>query len=167
MPNQGWNPRALREWHEQLMDHLILHPTATLADLAARFDAHPQTIGVIVRSDLFQARLAERRGAREREVEDTILAKLRGVAETSLDALQTRIQQEQSKLGLGEIRETADLVLKSLGYGTQTKGVPVSNPSAPPVNLQVVVVGREDLARARAMIRAPREEDEQRVLASG
>jgi hypothetical protein len=145
----AWEPTQLREWHEQVMDFMILNPRATYDEIAQAFNSHPQSIGCIIRSDLFQARLRERRERRGEAVQDRIMAKLGKLAETSVDALQMRIERERQALGIADIRDTAEMALHGLGYGK-----PVGPQRATQeVNLQVVMVSKDELAAARSIMR--------------
>lgn len=144
----AWEPTQLREWHEQVMDFILLNPRATYEEIAQAFQSSAQSIGCIVRSDLFQARLRERREGRNMKVEDRIFAKLNKLAETTVDALTERIEQEKKALGIADIRDTAELALHTLGYGK-----PAQTKAAQDVNLQVVVVSRDELAEARQIMR--------------
>jgi hypothetical protein len=144
----AWEPTQLREWHEQVMDFILLNPRATYEEIAQAFQSSAQSIGCIVRSDLFQARLRERREGRNMKVEDRIFAKLNKLAETTVDVLTERIEQEKKALGIADIRDTAELALHTLGYGK-----PAQAKTAQDVNLQVVVVSRDELAEARQIMR--------------
>lgn len=145
----AWEPTQLREWHEQVMDFILLNPRATYEEIAQAFNSSAQSIGCIVRSDLFQARLRERRETRNMKVEDRIFAKLNKLAETTVDALTARIEREKAALGIADIRDTAELALHSLGYGKPVQAAK----AASEVNLQVVVVSRDELAEARQIMR--------------
>jgi len=140
------------------MDWLLLNPTATYIEAAAAFDVHEGTIGPIMRSDLFQQHLRERRDRMEHAVEKIALNKLQGkvveLATVSIETLTARVEKEKlaagaGSMGVGDIRETADMALKALGYGAPGRGVV---PSAPAIN--VFVIDREALAAARNKMRS-------------
>ncbi len=84
------------------------------------------------------------------------MQKLGKLAETSVDALQMRIEREKAALGLGDIRDTAEMALHGLGYGK-----PVGQSKPAEVNLQVVMVSKDELAAARRIMRrGPVQEDQ-------
>jgi hypothetical protein len=141
----------LKEWHAQVLDFVILNPRATYEDIARKFNCGAVTVASIVRSDIFQARLAERRAVTEDAINDQVVARLRTLTHTSLDVLNDRIEKNGDVIPIADIRETAEMALRSLGYATQGR-VGNTPPSQAP-QVQVVVVGRDDLAEARALMR--------------
>jgi hypothetical protein len=56
-----WTPQRLRDWHENLTELLIENPDLTYEQLAVAMQVHPQSIKLVVTSDLFQLALKERR----------------------------------------------------------------------------------------------------------
>lgn len=142
----SWTPQQLREWHEQLMELLVATPTLTYEQLANMLDVHKQSVMLVVNSDLFQAKLRERREARQKLLDRTIVERIESVAKVSLDALETKIKRQRELLGLDEVRETAEMALRGLGY--------ISN--APKVNNQTqinVLLSKDDLAQARSLMK--------------
>lgn len=150
-----FNPRDLKLWHEVLMDEMILSPRISREELAEKFQTSVQYITNLTTSDLFQHKLAERRERMGRVVEDTALARLTGktarLAEVAIDKLTDTIVRPGSDITLEGVRDTAEMALKSLGFGQTT-----SRPGPAVVNQTVVVIDRETLASARARMRGER-----------
>lgn len=143
----SWNPGKLRQWHEMLMDFMLLNPRATQIEIAEHFDCHPQTISNVVNSDLFKMKFDQRKQSFQARVDGTAIerlqGKLAGVAERALDVLDEKIQAERLSLGIDAVKESAEMVLKSLGYGLQ-------KPAAHATNVQVnLTVSKADLTEAR------------------
>jgi hypothetical protein len=142
----SWTPQQLREWHEQLMDMLIANPTATYEQLGAALNVHKQSVMLVVNSDLFQAKLRDRREMRQASVDRSVLQRVEDLAKVSLENLEDKIKKQRHLLGLDEVRETAEMALRGLGYISNTP-----RQAAPSVNISVVV-GRDDLAAARSLM---------------
>lgn len=139
----------MKQWHEMVIDFMLLNPTATHQEIADQFGVAKETIGYVLRSDMFKMRLEERRARFQAQVDGTAIerlqGKLAGLAERSLDALDEKIAEQRKELGIGETRETAEMALKALGYGAPQK----SNSGGTVIN---VLVSRDDLARARELM---------------
>lgn len=154
-----WAPTKLRTWHELLMDFMLLRPDASHEEAAAHFDCHVGTISVVVNTDLFKARLAERRERMSKEVETQAREKLSGkiadMADASLDILNKRLKDERTKLGLGAVptlemhavQETLGTALKALGFGATPPA------SLPAQHTNVIFVDKDLLASARNRMR--------------
>ena len=151
----AWEPQKLQHWHEVLMDFYILNPSATNEEAAEALMVHPQTVQIVRNSDLWQARFELRREQFVHKADAISLQRLNGkvlqLAEAGVDVLTQRIEAERKNLGLGTegVRETTDMALKALGYGTK---VP---PTSKVVNnTQVnVIVSADELAEARRRMR--------------
>lgn len=144
----SWTPQQLREWHEQCMDLLISAPALTYEQLAEMLGVHKQSVYLVVNSDLFQAKLRDRRERRQDKVDRSVLDRVESLAKASLDGLEEKIRKQRSILGLDEMRETAEMALRGLGYISNAPRV-----SMAPTNISVVI-GRDDLAAARNMMQS-------------
>ena len=141
----SWTPQQLREWHIRLMDMLVANPTATYEQLAMELNVHKQSVMLVVNCDLFQEELRRRRGLRSEAVDKSVLERVEAVAKVSLDTLEKKIKEQRILLGLDEVRETAEMALRGLGY--------ISNAPKQTVQAQInVVVNRDDLASARDLM---------------
>jgi hypothetical protein len=76
---------------------------------------------------------------------DRINRKLHGLTERAIDVLDEKIQAERMAIGIEQVRETVDMALKAVGYGS-----PQSGRSAIQNNV-TVVVPRNALEEARVL----------------
>lgn len=121
---------ALRPRHLAIMDFMLAHVTLPYGQIAARFGVTPAWLSTVVNSDLFQAKLNERRSLMETRQRELMGEKLLTIADKSLNALNDALDDEEvgvkTKL---EISKTALTALGYLGSGkreTQTQG-PITN----------------------------------------
>lgn len=118
---------GLQPWHMRIVDYMLLNPNSKIKDVANAFDVTPQWIGQLLKTDAFreyyQMRMEEHHGF----VQTQVIAKMQGVAVKSLDVMAEKLEAPQD-LTIGQVQETASLVLKSLGFGTQVGGVSVRLP---------------------------------------
>jgi len=134
--------------HEALLNHLILYPNATGAELALAFQRTPAWISTIIHSQIFQAKLAERQDQIFSEAVIDVRTKLEGVAHAAVEKLGTCLQNTQDPK---YVLDVADKALHRLGYAP-SRSVP-SGGSV--VNQQVNVYGEVDaatVAHARSLI---------------
>jgi len=150
--------QELKSWnikHEAIMNWLLLHPTATLKECAAAFDLSSTWLGVIVNSDAFKTRLAERQdkvfSATMLELND----KLHGLAHVGVERLAEKIESsEDPKFILDAVDKVLDRV-----YGK--KGGEATHVTNQQININQVdsdtlVAARELMDRAR-LLRKPME----------
>ncbi len=97
---------------------------------------------IVRNSDVFHAEFERRREALSQTVTADIADRVTKLAMLSLDVLKERIERDRGSVSLRELRETAKLVLKMLGYGA-----PRHN-EGPSVNVDIRVDART-LAEAR------------------
>jgi hypothetical protein len=81
----NWTPQQLREWHIQAMDLLVANPAISYEEMAKVLDVHPQSVRLVVTSDLFQAKLKDRREARHSQVERSVLERVERERRGKLD----------------------------------------------------------------------------------
>ena len=128
------------------MDWMLENPGGALRDCAVYFGYTQAWVSTVIHSDIFQAKLRERRGDIEAVVAADIPAKLRAVADIALEKLAAQLESSDNA---GFIHETADMVLNRLGYGPKSSPGPVGG-----VNVQQnnFFVPREVLAELRGRI---------------
>jgi hypothetical protein len=97
---QSSKVQKVRPWHENVIDEIIASPRITQEELARRFNTSKQYICIIVNSDAFKNRLAERR----EEIIDPVVSmavesrfaslddKLNAVAASALDKLLDKLE---------------------------------------------------------------------------
>jgi len=121
------------------MDWMEKNPDRDLCECAVDFKKSRTWIYTLVNSDIFQARWKERRSA----ITNRIHAQLENLAGTSLGKLEHKLRTTPN-LGIGPIRETAQMALDALGYSSK-KG----NNQAPGVQVNIGLIDRKVLAEAR------------------
>jgi hypothetical protein len=132
-------------WYDSIIDDILANPGTSIKETAKRLGRHPQTISLVVGSDLFRARWAQRRAQFNDALESRLTAKLAVVAEKSLDATIQILDKKRESIPLPVLNDVVKNSLDRLGYGP-------SAPQAAPavqVNVSSNVVSAEALARAR------------------
>lgn len=137
--------KRVEDWHDSLIEFLMLNPTVVQRDIARHFNVSYSWMSMVLNSDLFKERLAERRERHATLVSRTVIDRVQSVAEQSLDELSRRLDEDPEKLPTGEVRETASLALKSLGIGVPSAAGTQINAG----QVNVVTIDSDVLARAR------------------
>ena len=146
---------GLRQRHqfffESMIDEMLLKPSITAKELALKFDRSPKSISLILSSDMFRARFAQRRETVNKEIAARILGTVHRIAEASLDVVEKTITENPAKLSFSQVTELAKDSLQILGYGAPKVPAGVAG-----VNVTVNTTGveRAVLEEARAALRA-------------
>jgi hypothetical protein len=83
--------------HEAMIDLILQDPTVTQSELAAVFNLTPGWIQVVLNSDSFQARLAQRKAALvDPQITRTLNERLKTVAIQSMDIISEKLADERS-----------------------------------------------------------------------
>jgi hypothetical protein len=133
--------------HRFIVDWELEHPGGKMKELAAILGCTEAHLSVVRNSDAFKDYRDRRRQAHDEKISKSVIEGVEELANTSVEVLNERIQKEREDLGLGIIKETADMALKALGYGGNRNGPLVGN-----LNI-INGVPTEDLERARAKMR--------------
>lgn len=133
--------------HDAMIDFVLANPDLTQGEIAKHFGYTPAWISRVFCSDAFQARLAQRR---EDTINPVITAsfedRLKGLAATSVDILQAKLEASQSAdLAL----KTLEISAKAAGYGARKENVNVQN------NFVVALPPKVDNADAWAAANRP------------
>lgn len=140
----------LSDMHEEMVDWLILNPTKPRSEMAKAFQVTQPWLSTIIHSDVFQAKLAAKKGiifnnAIARPLQERLL----GAAHIALDRL------EEALVGVGDVEvftKAVDMLAKATGNFRSTQQ---SGPLSPPGSVFVqnnYSVTPEDLARARQLV---------------
>lgn len=112
--------------HEAMVDTLIAHPATTPAQLAVMFGYTVEGVRIVMRTDAFREKLAERKG----ELVDPLLTakvedRLNALADLSIQKLLEKLNNPapSDKLVLG----AAELSTRALGYGARKDAPTVQN----------------------------------------
>lgn len=146
---KSFNPKTVSWWHEQLADWMLLNPDRSIKEAAIVFDVGVNYLYLLKNSDTFKEYWNQRRAAREAKLDDnvgemlgTVQNKVSAVADIALDQLLEQLEKNQAAQSAGapiithdELRSTADMALKKLGYGLPAPG----NGASPVQNTQINV----------------------------
>lgn len=113
---------SLSNRHEAILEALVANPHRTHGDIARMMGYTDAWFSIIYHSDAFQARYRERMAGVYDETQETIRAKLEGIAHIALDKLGDVIQTTRDE---GTIVDIADKTLHRLGFA------PSKGPGAP------------------------------------
>lgn len=135
---------------------MIRDPSTKIQDIAAELAKSPNTISMIVNTDLFQEYLSRRKEQWRKEHDFAILSKVTRVAELSLDSVAEQFEKKKDQVPLGMAVEAMTSALDRLGYGPKqapTVAVQVNDNSSRTQTVVVQGVGASALEEARAALR--------------
>lgn len=115
-----------RWWYPGIADWIIRNPEGKLQDCAQELQKAYSTIAFIVRTDMFQEYLAQRRQQWQKDHDFTIVSKVTRVAEKSLDLLLDKMDKQADKIPMQLVTEVATSALDRLGYGPKAQGASVN-----------------------------------------
>jgi len=123
---------SVRYTHDAIIDEILVDPAISQGELARRFGYSQAWVSIIINSDAFKARLAERKGELvDPAIRASIEERLESLAKRSLDRLLDRVE---SSVPLKPMELVA---IAKLGVGDRPAGPAVSNNlyvfTAPPV----------------------------------
>lgn len=113
-----YEPQKVRPGHDAIVDAVLANPKATAVQVAASTGYSVEYCRVLMRSDAFQERLAERRGELvDPELRLRIETRLDVVAGAALDEALARL--ESGRASENFIARMSDVVLKAKGLGAR------------------------------------------------
>lgn len=148
--NGRYHLSGLKHWHIQIVDYLLVNPSATNKDIAKFFNVHPQWVGSVRNADAFQEYYAKRMETHQSFVSEELVSKMQGLASRALDKMVEKIDADA--VSVSQLQTAADMSLKALGYGA--KPVTINSTGSGTVN--VMSVSSETLEAARAKMHARR-----------
>jgi hypothetical protein len=137
--------------YDAIVDWLVLNPEKNQRDCADHFGLTQGWLSILIRSDMFQAKLQARRAEVTSRVASAIPEKLKAVADIALDKLADQVAKSEDP---EFILNAADKALHRMGFAPATARSPGA--LTPPGGMQqnnFFMVGTEDLALARARMK--------------
>lgn len=128
-----------RWWYSSIADLMIRNPDWTQQQIAASLNKHPNTITMIVGTDLFREFLAQRKAAFRADHDFALNARLTNVATEGLDIILDQLRTKKTQIPLQAALKITESALDRLGYA------PASSP-------QVVVDQRTIDNRQQTMV---------------
>jgi hypothetical protein len=142
-PQAAWDRKSLKPWHHELLERMVLDPTASLKDHAKALGKHEVTVGQVARSDMFLAKLEELRGQRERLMVLEIDAKMDQTITKGLDRVHEAVSKKDCDPGFA--------LSAVVSLDKQRRGTKVGPGASFGVN---IAIDAGDLAHARTLIQA-------------
>lgn len=137
----------LSHTHLAILDYMLVHPKASMGEVALAFGYTAPWLSTLINSDLFQEELRVRRAGLARVVEEQIRGSLEEVAKKGIHKLGEIMDDKDVDARVAvDITKTA---LQGLGFGKQSAGTPAT----PQVNIQNnFIADSNTLAQAKAML---------------
>jgi len=112
---------GMRAWHEELLEFLLAHPRASLAETAIYFNASISWLSIVKNSDAFQELWAKRREEHFNRVSINVSERITALAEVTVDALTVKMEKaiQTDTATIDQLKEVGDMALKALGFGAK------------------------------------------------
>lgn len=135
--------------HDAILDYMLVNPGMKLSKVARHFDVSQAWLSVIIHSDAFQAKLAEKDGLQYETIVIPLREQVMGVAQVGVEKLGECLENASASSDKQFIADTTDSLLKNLGYS------PKSAAPSPPAAVQqnFFVADKESLEKAREKMR--------------
>jgi IS30 family transposase len=99
---------------------MIRRPSGAINEIAKELNKHPNTISMIINTDMFQEYLARRKDQWHKEHDFALMSKVTRVAELALDSVATHLETKRDQVPLPIAVEAMTSALDRLGYGPKT-----------------------------------------------
>lgn len=146
-------PPRFKLWHESLIDLILQHPDFTQKELAAAIGKSAVSVGMVMRSDMFQARLAVRRQEHNLLISQSIIAASQQIAKKSLFQLNEKLDENSvtKRISARDLGDIAREAMDRIGLGPKQPDIVVqTNVQSNTTN---VTVSQDALMRARGRLR--------------
>jgi len=130
--------------HHAIMDYMLANPTRKMSEVAAEFKVTGAWLSTVRNSDLFKARLAERRRLMDEDQAHRIGQKMFELAEDSIEAMSDIIADtDQDGKLKHEIAKTALENIGFLGKGAGQQSAEQKPPGLDHIEVSVLVEARQ------------------------
>lgn len=151
-PNNARHNRW-RWWYAAISDLMIARPDWSLQQIAVHLNKHPNTVSMIVNTDMFKEYFQQRREAYRVDHDHALRARMTEVATEGLDIVLEQLRTKRSQVPLQAALKVVESSLDRLGYAP-TSGPQVVVNNAPDNRQQTIVaVTPTDLEAARSAMR--------------
>src|SRR5262245_46765931 len=103
-------------YYSEIADYMIRNPGSKADEIAKYVKRHPQTVRNIIKTDLFQEFLAQRKEEWRAAHDYALVHKTTLIAEKALDVLLEKLDKQQDKMPTSLVNEIATNALDRLGY---------------------------------------------------
>lgn len=145
-----------RYWYAAVADLMIQHPELKQHEIAARLNRNPNSISLVVNTDMFREYMHQRRIEHRRATDDRIRGKITAVVEEGLDDLLVALKTKKGTVPVPLLAKVVTDTLDRLGYAPQSApSVVVDNRQIDNRNqtVQIAGVSAADLEAARDALR--------------
>lgn len=150
----------LKPWHERIVDYMLLNPNSKVVDLARAFSVTVPWMSMLLRTDSFREYYSQRMEKHRENVSLQIISKMQGVAVKAIDKMAEKLDTQD--MPMSEVRETANMAVKALGYGATPGGVRV-NVQTGKDGMVAVAVSSDTIAKAREAHARMRQENSKQI----
>ena len=148
----GTSIQTVSHWHEQIVDWMLSNPSLRLMDCATYFKKSGNWISVIIHSDAFKEYKNRRFAAHHEHITERVADQLQGLGKLSMEVLHERIDAERAVISLDFVKETNEMVLRAMGFGSKHAPEPMNGGPSITVNIgaapqSVLTEARDDMRR--------------------
>lgn len=119
---QKYGPRNFSWWHDQIIDWMLTHAGRPIYECADEMGRSRSWVYQVTNSDMFKARLEQRRTAHNTALSERISSKMTEVAIESLDEMKRRLADRGNTIPFEDLSKASNGLLERLGYGTKSPG---------------------------------------------
>jgi hypothetical protein len=110
--------QSMKYSHDAMVDVMVANPSIRQKELAAMFGRSDAWISIVIASDVFQLKLAERKSELvDPTIKEEIEARFKVMTRRSLEVLQDKLNQPSSVVDAGFALKAAELGMKGMGIG--------------------------------------------------
>lgn len=151
--HRGATENRWRWWYSAISDLMIRHPDWTQQEIATKLNKHPNTISMIVGTDLFKEFLAQRKAAWMEDHDHALRSRLTEVATEGLDIVLEQLRTKKSAVPLQAALKITESALDRLGYAPSNGPQVVVNNAPDNRQQTLVALTPADLEAARQAMR--------------
>lgn len=147
-----------RWWYSAIADHMIRHPDGKIQDIAAALGKQPNTISMIINTDIFRTYLQQRKTAWVAEHDFALRTRLTEVATKGLDLIADVLEKKGDQIPLQRLAAITESSLDRLGYAPSSGPQVVVNTGTIDQSQKTLNVSSDVLREARDKMRVIEQE---------